>query len=114
MWFVPSSLAVAVSALLPHEVLQYVLPTLLAFFLGVLVHKFLLNTHSDGAIERRLKRKYVLHLTQETPHLSLRVFHRSYESKRRKQLYPKTYPNGWFKLANSSDFKVGETKRILW
>eukprot|EP00026_Physarum_polycephalum_P009384 Phypoly_transcript_09506.p1 GENE.Phypoly_transcript_09506~~Phypoly_transcript_09506.p1 ORF type:complete len:423 (+),score=57.82 Phypoly_transcript_09506:66-1271(+) len=74
--------------------LRYFLFSLaLAFLFGVLFYKFVKRKEDESMVSRRASRKAL-------------------ESKKRKELYPKNYPNGWFKLMNADELKVGETKYI--
>lgn len=73
---------------------EFILSLLLSFILGALFYKHVIKRESDTIVSRRESRKAL-------------------ESKKRKEAYPKNYPNSWFKLMNSSDLKVGETKCIL-
>jgi cholesterol 7-dehydrogenase len=69
-------------------------PLIIAFLFGVLFYKyFLLRKEDESSVSRRASRKAL-------------------ESKKRKDMYPKSYPNSWFKLMNSDDLKIGETKYI--
>ena len=92
-FFTAMTLHHATTHLLPHN---FYLPTLaLAFILGALCYKYLFSRRreDESMVSRRISKKAM-------------------ESKKRKELYPKGYPNGWFKIMNSDELKIGQTKCI--